>query len=107
MNASTLDIIKSVLRSDSTLTPADRKRLLYLIRDGSRPPKQTPQADSERRILRRSEVARILGVGLRTIDKLAAEGVIHKLRLPRRKRACGFLSSEIECLLTQKYSENG
>lgn len=56
------------------------------------------------RIMRRHEVAEVLGRSQRTIDNLASEGVLRRVTLPGRKRACGFLAKDVEALLAEGVS---
>jgi len=63
----------------------------------------------EDRILRRADVARLLNVSPRTVDAMAAQGLITKLYFPTRKRASGFSQQEIAKVLASlisKESEN-
>ena len=54
----------------------------------------------EKHILVRAEVARRFNRSLRFVDHLAKAGTIRRVKLPGRKRACGFLAEEIERLMT-------
>jgi hypothetical protein len=53
------------------------------------------------RCIRRNEAARLLAITLRTVDKLAASGILKKLKLPGRTRSCGFLESDVLALIIQ------
>ena len=99
MLPSTLDVLKSVLRSDPTLSPADRAAVLVRVRQKPEEPKTEPCAKGEARIIRRIEAARRLSCSLRTIDSLASSGVLQKRKLPGRVRASGFLASDVEDLI--------
>jgi hypothetical protein len=95
----TIDVIRAALKADPNQSPAERARVLALLRSGAEPQKKTaPVPDPGPRILRRIEVARRLAVSLRTVDKLP----IRKVKLPGRTRAAGFLESEINGLLASK-----
>ena len=99
MLPTTLDVFRAGLKADPTISPSDRNRLLAMLRNGAAPGNPpAPPVDTGPRLLRRAEVARRLSVGLRTVDKLP----IKKFKLPGRKRAAGFLESEINALLEQK-----
>ncbi len=66
-----------------------------------------PATTSEPRLVRRAEAARRLSRSLRFVDKLAASGVLPKRRLPNRKRAAGFLESDLNALISsQPVSDN-
>lgn len=99
MLATTLDIIRSGLKADPSLTPADRARVLAFLRSSPNPVR-TPSPESNKPcLLRRDEVARRLACSLRMVDKLAAEGVLKKVTLPGRKRGAGFLEADIAALI--------
>ncbi len=99
MLPTTLDVFKATLKTDPTVSPNDRARLLTMVRTGAEAsqPAAAP-TQTVPRILRRGEVARRLSVSLRTVDKLP----IQKVKLPGRIRAAGFLESDINALLAQK-----
>lgn len=99
MLATTLDIIKSGLKADPSLSVADRMRLLTLVRSGLHAPKGALAAPTEVRLVRRAEAARRLGCSLRLVDRLAKDGVLPKRRLPNRQRAAGFLEADLLALI--------
>ncbi len=106
MESSTLEIIKTTLKNDNTLTPVDRKRLLAVIRAGGLQPNDKPTIRAGPRILRRRDVAKRLGVTVRAIDKWAREGILRRVKLPGRVRGCGFLESEVNALVTCETKES-
>jgi hypothetical protein len=73
-------------------------KIIFRLRRGDEEAKAAPPREA--RLLRREVVAERLGCSLRTVDHLAAEGVLRKVTLPGRKRACGFLDAAVEALLT-------
>ena len=99
MLATTIEIIRSGLKSDPSLTPAVRARLLALLRNGPEPPSHETTTERVARIIRRAEVAQRLSCSLRTVDGLAASGVLKKRKLPGRVRAPGFLESDLVALI--------
>jgi len=99
MLPSTLEILKSVLRSDPTLSPADRAAVLTRLKEKPEAPKPEAAPLGEVRIVRRAEAARRLACSLRTIDGLAATGALPRRKLPGRVRGSGFLSSDVEALM--------
>ncbi len=99
MLSTTLEIIKTTLKGDTTLTPEDRRRLLTAIRRGGQRSDPKPTIRASPRILRRREAARRLGVTMRAIDKWAREGILRRVKLHGRLRACGFLESDVEHLM--------
>ena len=105
MLVTTIELLRAGLRADPTITPAKRARLVAMLRNGddeSLKPNAVPVV--RQRCIRRDEVARLLAVSLRTVDKLAASGILKKLKLPGRTRSCGFLESDVLALITQSKS---
>lgn len=101
----TLEIVRSGLKSDPTLTPQDRARLLAALRQPAAQ-KAAPEPSVEPRLVRRAEVARRLSRSLRFVDKLAASGALAKRKLPGRVRASGFLASDVDALILAE-GQNG
>ncbi len=99
MLATTIEIVRSGLKADPSLTPADRARLLALLRQGQDAPKPETTGECVARIIRRAEAARRLSCSLRTVDKLGVTGVLPKRKLPGRVRAAGFLESDVAALI--------
>ena len=93
----TLDAVKALLKADPALTPVDRARMVAGLRnhgkDGAAP---RTAAVAEKRVLPRAEVARRFNRSLRFVDRLAKAGVLRRVRLPGRTRACGFLAEDVE-----------
>jgi hypothetical protein len=98
MLQTTLEIVRSGLKSDPTLTAQERARLLATMRE-SVAQKSAPVTPTEPRLIRRAEVARKLSRSLRFVDKLAASGILAKRKLPGRVRAAGFLASDVDALI--------
>lgn len=100
MMTTTADAVKAVLKADPGLTPAERARILALIRNHGRD-SETPRTvqSVEKRILVRAEVARRFGRTTRFVDYLAKAGALRRVKMPGRKRACGFLAEEVEKLM--------
>ena len=94
MKKETIDAVKAVLHIDSSVSPAELQYVMAALRNAgkkleAKPPQQV-------RLLRRTEVASRLGVSLRAIDSWARQGILRKVKLPGRIRACGFSSVDIE-----------
>jgi hypothetical protein len=102
MLTTTIEIIRSGLKSDPSLNPADRARILTAIRNGTNTIKTNVAPPNEPRLVRRTEVAHRLSCSLRTVDKLAASGILIKHKLPGRVRASGFLASDVDALVSGK-----
>jgi hypothetical protein len=100
MLSTTLEICRSGLKSDPTLTPHERTRLLAALRQPATQ-KSAPVISAEPRLVRRAEVARRMSRSLRFVDKLAASGILTKRKLPGRLRASGFLASDVDKLITE------
>lgn len=97
MLQTTYEATKGLLKADPSVSPKERARILNLLRQQD----ESPASESKEppRILRREETAIRLGeVSLRTIDLWAEQGILTKIRLPGRKRACGFSSIEVDRL---------
>lgn len=99
MLPTTIDVIKAGLKSDPSLSSADRARILTAIRNGANTARINTATNSEPRLVRRAEAARRLGCSLRLVDRLAQDGVLQKRKLPGRLRAAGFLQSDLDALI--------
>jgi len=101
MLPTTIDAVRALLKADPTLTPADRARLIVILK-GYGKVQTAPTVRTEPRLLRRSEVARRLGCSLRAVDSWTREGILEKVILPGRVRAAGFRESDIAVLIEGK-----
>ena len=99
MLASTLELIRAGLKTDTTLSPGDRAKILALLRNGTPPPEQP--ADTGPRLLRRREAAARLGRTVRSIDQLCQQGILVKRKFPGRKRSAGILESSLTAAISQ------
>ena len=99
MLPTTLDIIRSGLKSDPSISPGERTRLLAALRQPSPTPPPTGEAATRPRMVRRGEAALRLGVSLRTVDKLAKAGFLPRRVLPGRVRAAGFCEADLGALI--------
>jgi len=63
-------------------------------------PKEMPVALPDC-VLSANETATAFSVTPKTVHRMAAEGVLHRVRLPGRKRGVGFLRSEVVELLAR------
>jgi hypothetical protein len=97
MLSATMDAMNALLKTDPALTPADRARIMAGIRNHGRNGDALRAAVTmEKRILLRAEVARRFSRSVRFVDLLAKSGTLRRVKLPGRKRACGFLAEEVE-----------
>src|SRR5271166_979426 len=102
MLATTIELLKVGLKADPTISLEKRARLLAMLRNGDdESPKPDAAPVDRRRCIRRAEAAKLLAVTPRTMDKLAASGILKKLKLPGRTRSCGFLESDVLALIGQ------
>jgi hypothetical protein len=95
--------LKSILAADPSVSVADRARLLALLRNGPER-RDAVSAPPEPRLVRRAEAARRLSVSLRAIDNWARAGILRKVKLPGRVRACGFRADEIDAVIRGRES---
>lgn len=99
MLPTTIRATKAMLDTDQSLTPADRIRLLSLLRTSGKTPPNKTISVPEPRLLRRKEAARRLGCSLRTLDSWAQAGILRRVRLPGRTRSVGIPETEINKLI--------
>ena len=101
MMSHTVEIIKTALKADNSVSASDRARVLATIRNGG---SQAPELArlAEPRLIRRAEAAHRLGCSLRLVDRLAKDGALVKRKLPGRKRAAGILESDVLALIAQE-----
>jgi hypothetical protein len=88
-----LDIIRTVLKSDPTVTPPQRKEYLGLLVNGKATP--PPPASDVPRILRPKVVAERMGRSTRSVHDLCRQGILKKVILPGRSRSSGILESSL------------
>jgi hypothetical protein len=56
-------------------------------------------------LLTREEVAAILRVTPRAVNKFAAQGILPQVRLPGRRNALGYLDRDVQALITARTSD--
>ena len=101
MLPTTVDAVKALLKADPSLTPADRSQIVGIIRNHGRPAEPRPSPKRQGAcILTRAEVAKRFNRSKRFVDKLATEGVLQRVTLPGRVRACGYREADVERLLS-------
>jgi hypothetical protein len=99
MLPTTADALKALLKADPSLTPDDRSAILAAVRNHGREPEKKEPEPKTVCVLQRAEVARRFGRSLRFVDKLAVQGVLRRVKLPGRQRACGYREDEVERLI--------
>ena len=95
--------IQSILSADPSVPPDERTRIMAAIRSGGAKP-ETADKLAGMRLMRRNEVARLLSRTTRSVDHLAAEGVLRRVNLPGRGRAAGFRESDVLALIAENHS---
>ena len=100
MLPTTIDAIRAILKSDPTISPSERLQVLQAVRE---PVKQqvaeTAPAVKRLQILKRRDVARMMGCTQRAVDYLSSQGHLRKCIMPGRKRAIGFRWDDVERLI--------
>ena len=96
----TKDAIRAMLKADASLTPENRLEILSAMDAAGRgsPSNQTVLKDNTH-IVKRKEVAKMLGRSVRLVDMLAQSNELRRLKLPGRKRACGFRMADVIALI--------
>lgn len=79
-----------------TLAPRERREFATMI-GGPATPAPTPTED---RLIRRGEVARLLALSPRAVDRLGRLGTLPRVKFPGRQRAAGFRLRDVEALIS-------
>ncbi len=95
MLSTTRDAIRSILTADPSVPPDERAKIMAAIRNGGVKPDCSEKKPSAPRIMRRAEVARVLGRTTRSVDHLARDGVLKRVCLPGRSRGAGYRESDV------------
>jgi hypothetical protein len=100
LNPTTLKFVRAAFEMDPGISSGQCSHLITLIRKGCAGATKSPdKTESVARIIRRIEVAARMSRSVRFVDKLAADGVLQKVKLPGRLRATGFRESEVAALI--------
>lgn len=94
MNADRIELAKLAFMG---LSKTERREFLRAFADPT--PPAAPATPGTDRILRRAEVAALLSHSERAVDRMAAEGILQKVRLPGRRRAAGFRLADVQALI--------
>ncbi len=97
MKDSTLEAVNAMLRTDDSISAAERARIAVMLRRSDKPVQKQPAEGPA--IMRRHEVADELSCCLRTVDNLAVQGILQKVKFPGRVRGCGFRRSDVQALI--------
>ena len=100
MLETTKDAIRAVLKADATLTPNNRRDVLNAIANAGQPaPAMANATIVGTNVVKRKDVAKMLGRSVRLVDMLAQTNALRRVKLPGRKRSCGFLLADVAALL--------
>ena len=100
MNDSTVKILDVTLRADSSVTPAERNRILKVIRGEPMPAPPDGNGNRQPRIFSRAECAKLLGgKSARFIDLLCRKNLLKKFIAPGCQRSIGVTSASLEKFL--------
>ena len=96
-----MELISTALRADSTVAPAERLKLLALLRKGKDVPAKarnpiSPQLPS---IVRPAQAAVRLGRTVRSVHRFCREGLLVKVKFPNHKRAAGITEESLAALI--------
>jgi hypothetical protein len=80
------------------LSKSERREFLRTFTDTPTPATATA-APGPDKIIRRAGVAALLSHSERAIDRMAADGILHKVKLPGRRRCCGFRLADVQRLI--------
>jgi predicted DNA-binding transcriptional regulator AlpA len=81
--------IAAILNADPSVDRQKTKTVLSIIEGDEKAVGRPP------RILRRPEVARLLGVSVKRVDQLALQGVLKRITLPGFSRCMGYSEEDI------------
>jgi hypothetical protein len=98
MNADKLELAGMAFMQ---LNKTERRAFWSKYTDATPTAPATP-APSPDRILRRGQVAELLARSPRAVDRLAADGILHKVKLPGRRRHCGFRLSDVLSMIGEQ-----
>ena len=86
MRESTENILTTVLKADETVSDAQRRRAMQILKDeNAEQPQQPPMV----KLLKRRDVAAILGCSVQMVDYYSRKGWLEKRKLAKQSRASG------------------
>ncbi len=98
MLPTTKDAIRSLLKTDPSLTPSDRLAIVAAVSGHGRNPIDATAIGGPR-VLRPRDAARMLAVTTRSLANYAAEGILNPVKLPGRQRAAGYRYADVAALI--------
>ena len=93
MLATTKKAVSCVMENDPTLTPELRRICMAAMKSALNGEPLEPRPPEG--LIRRHGVAEMLNVSVRSVDQLAAEGTLQRVKFPGRSRAAGFRRSDV------------
>ena len=100
MLPTTKDAIRAMLKADASLTPENRLEILSAMDAAGRGPSSSrTEVKGDTKVVRRKEVAQMFGRSVRFVDMLAQSNELRRVKLPGRKRACGFRLADVIALI--------
>jgi len=94
MQAQTRIIVQAAIGADSSISASERKSILAAFEGNG-----INQADRLPRIVKRAEVATLLGVSTKRCDQLAKAGVLARITAPGTSRAIGYSEESVKALV--------
>ena len=91
MLSSTKTAITAVLNADPSIDKNTIKAAVSVLESKN----NAKTDDTIARILSRTEVAKLLGVGAKRVDQLAYQGILKRITLPGTSRAIGYSEDDI------------
>ena len=96
MNAATIKIIEVTLKSDASVSPIQRNKIMKLARNEVDDAPDDNRSSIEPRIYSRDEAAKLLGdKTTRFVDLLCRRGLLKKFTPPGNRRAIGISSESL------------
>lgn len=93
MLTSTRTALGAMMSADPSITPEQKKAFLQSLLS---PAQMHPQPMA--RIIRREEVAHLLGVSVKRVDQLCLSGVLKRITVPGTSRAIGISEASVRAI---------
>lgn len=108
MLPTTIELIKSALKTDPSVTPQDRATITAFLRNGNSQAKPSAPAPAQPpSIIRPAQAAQRLDRGVRTIHQLCQQGLLTKVRFPGRQRCAGITEESLLALMANFHGQTG
>jgi len=96
MEKATREVIEAIIKADQSMGTADRERLVKMIGDGGG---TANDQLLQNRLIRRGELAKLLGRSLSSIDRLVRMGGLTPVKFPGYERSAGFRLADVVGLI--------